>query len=131
MNHCIPDLKIEHATDGTDASLIFLEQDSGVGEVDRIAVHRVHLRFMAEKLGLAPSSDAPAQAAIASLTRKVRVLHARIQHLDNWLTHHSDGRHADLSYEQAYSGATADIADEFCAELDSDFAPALEQTAAA
>jgi prophage regulatory protein len=31
---------------------------------------------------------------------------------------HSDKDHADLSYEQAYATATADIADEFCIEFE-------------
>ena len=116
MNDNIPDLKIEMMNDGQGDGLILLEQDSG-GNIDRVAIHPIQLRYMAEKMGLVESSDPTTQKTIATLTRRLHLLRERIDHLANWLANHSDTQHADLSYEQTYSTATADIADEFCAEL--------------
>lgn len=116
LNDNIPELKIERMDDGHGDGLILLEQDSG-GNVDRVAIHPIHLRYMAEKMGLVETSDPAAQKTIATLTRRLRVLCYRVDHLAHWLTNHSDHKHADLSYEMTYATATSEIADEFCADL--------------
>lgn len=116
LNDNIPELKIERMDDGYGDGLILLEQDS-CGNVDRVAIHPIHLRYMAEKFGLIATSDPLAQKTIATLTRRLLVLRDRVDFLADWLANHSDSRHADLSYEQTYASATADIAYEFCAEL--------------
>ena len=112
----IPDLNIERILDGKGEGLILLEQDSG-GNLDRVAIHPIHLRYMAEKFGLIETNDPKAQKTIASLSRRLNVLQDRIDHLADWLANNSDHAHADLSYERTYARATADIANEFCAEL--------------
>ena len=111
----IPELNIELMED-KQGSLILLEQDSG-GNLDRVAIHPIHLRYMAEKFGLIATSDPTAHQTIATLTRRLHLLNSRIQHLDNWLRTMSDSDHADLTYEVGFSGGTADMAAEFCAEL--------------
>lgn len=111
----IPDVTIELMA-GTTGGLILLEQDSG-GNTDRVAIHPIHLRYMAEKFGLVATSDPTAAKTIAMLTRRLLLLRDRIDALADWLANHSDHKHADLSYELTYATATADIADEFCAEL--------------
>lgn len=116
MDSHIPELKIEHLdAEGPDA-LILLEQDSG-GNIDRVAIHPLHLRHMAEQLGLIAAIDPQAHRTIATLKRRLFVLRERIDHLAQFLALHSDHEHADLSYEQTYARATAEIADEFCEEL--------------
>ena len=112
----IPELNIELMDDST-GSLIILEQDSG-GNLDRIAIHPIHIRYMAEKFGIIPTSDPQAANIIATLQRRLLVLRDRIDELANYLCKHSDHKHADLSYEMTYANATADIASEFVAELD-------------
>ena len=116
LNDNIPELKIEFMADGTGDGLILLEQDS-CGNVDRVAIHPIHLRYMVEKMGLIETSDPTARKTIATLTRRLQLLNSRIQHLDNWLRTLSDTDHADLNYEIGFSGGTADMAAEFCAEL--------------
>lgn len=116
LNDNIPELKIEFMADGQGDGLILLEQD-GCGNVDRVAIHPIHLRYMAEKMGLIETSDPTAHKTIATLTRRMNLLRDRIDHLADWLANHSDSKHADLTYEQTYARATADIADEFCVEL--------------
>ena len=117
LNDNIPELKIEFMADGTGDGLILLEQDS-CGNIDRVAIHPIHLRYMAEKMGLIETSDPTAQKTIATLTRRLLLLNQRIQHLDNWLRTFSDTKHADLTYELGFSGGTSDMAAEFCAELE-------------
>lgn len=114
MSENIPDLTIDLLD--KESGLILLQQDSG-GNLDRVAIHPVHRRHMAERFGLIPAGDPEGQQTIASLVRRLHVLQARINHLAEWLALHSDHEHADLSYEQTYARATADIAEEFCAEL--------------
>jgi hypothetical protein len=116
MNDNIPELKIEYMKDGMGDGLILLEQDCG-GNIDRVGIHPIHLRYMAEKMGLAPTSDPQAHKTIAMLTRRLLVLRDRICDLTICLAEHSDHEHADLSYELTFSTATAEIANEFCADL--------------
>lgn len=111
----IPELNIELMED-KQGSLILLEQDSG-GNLDRVAIHPIHLRYMAEKFGLIATSDPTAHQTIATLTRRLNVLRDRVEHLAHFLANHSDTKHAELTFEQTYATATADIAAEFCAEL--------------
>jgi hypothetical protein len=111
----IPELTIEQMED-KQGSLILLEQDS-CGNIDRVAIHPIQLRYMAEKFGLIETSDPQAEKTIATLKRRLLLLNQRIQHLDNWLRTFSDTKHADLTYELGFSGGTSDMAEEFCAEL--------------
>jgi hypothetical protein len=111
----IPELNIELVED-KQGSLILLEQDSG-GNTDRVAIHQIHLRYMAEKFGLITTSDPTAHKTIAMLTRRLLLLRDRMDNLHNYLVNHSDHKHADLSYEVTYATACVDLADEFCAEL--------------
>lgn len=108
----IPELKIEAMDDG----LIRLEQ---MCAPDRsLYIHPLHVRYMAEQFGLAETSDPTAAKTIATLTRRLLVLaersNALATHLDT-----VDGQTAS-TFAQAYSKATADIAVQFCAELDSE-----------
>jgi len=111
----IPELRIEPMED-KHGSLILLEQ-ACCGNVDRVAIHPIHLRYMAEKFGLIATSDPLAAKTIATLTRRLLVLRERIDEMADCLCNHSDSKHADLSYEMTFANATADIAAEFCAEL--------------
>jgi hypothetical protein len=117
MNDSIPDLKIERMDDGIGDGLIILEQDNG-GNVDRVAIHRLHVRYLAEKFGLIETSDPQAARTIATLERRIRLLRDRIDHLGDWLTNHPDREHADLDYEITYIEATSHLADEFCADME-------------
>ena len=119
-----PDLKIEVMTDAENDGLILLEQSDG-GNIDRVAIHPIHVRYLAEKMGLIETSDPTARKTIAALTRRLLALEGRIVHMAYWLTNHSDSKHADLSYEQEYALATSDIAAEFCADLVDTEPPAM------
>lgn len=114
----IPALKIEKLADG--CLMLTVEDTMGNGD-DCVVVHPLHLRLMAERLGLAremSASDADALRTISKLGRRLRLLQERIDHLDSYLVNCSDHAHANFDYEMAFSAATLDLADEFCRELD-------------
>jgi hypothetical protein len=95
---------------------INLEQDMGCGEVSRIDLHPMHLRLLCAEAGLF-KGDADAWREVEKLSRRIRLLTDRINHLGEYLCLHSDSEHADLTYEQTYATATADLADEFVMDL--------------
>ena len=117
MNDNIPELKIEMLNDGQGDGLILLEQDSG-GNIDRVAIHPIHLRYMAEKMGLLESSDPTALKTITTLQRRMTALRDRIESLSDWMAQFSDHRHADLSHETTQLDAMADLAREWCRDFD-------------
>ena len=114
-NDNIPELRIERIDDGKGAALILLEQDSG-GNLDRIALHPIHLRYLAEKTGLLELADQQSQKTIVALKRRLETLFDRIDFMHNYLCNHSDSKHADLTFERTYATATLDIAHEFMVE---------------
>ena len=123
QNETIPELRIEQQDDGT----LMLEQQNGFQDPDCINVHGLHVRHLAEQMGLIGKIDPDAQKTIATLTRRLLLLRDRIVTLHDFLLNHSDHKHADLSYERTYATATADIADELCHGLEDDEQPAAEQ----
>ena len=108
----IPQLNIEVLENGC----IRLESES-IDDNYIVDIHPVQLRYIAEKMGLIATSDPQALKTIAALQRRMILLSDRIGNLHNYLVNHSDHRHADLTYEVTYANATADMADEFCAEF--------------
>ena len=113
--HDIPELRIERINGGDEEPLIMLEQDS-CGNIDRVALHPVHLRFLAEKAGLLESADQQSQQTIAAMKRRIETLFNRIDFMQSYLCNYSDSKHADLTFEQTYATATLDIAREFMLE---------------
>jgi hypothetical protein len=95
-----------------------LEQEAGFGEVSRIELHPIHVRLLAEKVGiLPPSSNLEADRTIARLCRQMRVLHERIDRLDDWLNTAAQRGREDLENETAYSFATWELSREWLLEL--------------
>ena len=117
MNDNIPELKIEMMNDVQGDGLIFLEQDS-CGNIDRVAIHPIHLRYMAEKMGLVESSDPTAAKTIATLQRRMVALRDRIGSLADWMARYSDHKHADLSHETTQLDAIEDLAREWCHDFE-------------
>jgi hypothetical protein len=127
MNEHFEELTIEIADDEK-GRFIILRQDN-CGNSESVAIHPMHLRYMAEKFGLVETSDPQASKTIAMLKRRMTVLQDRIESLHDFLANHSDHKHADLSFEVSYATATLDIANEFCADLEAQGeAEAIEQS---
>lgn len=108
-------LAAEEVNDGSGPA-IMLTQQEGIEDAHVVRVHPWQLRAVCEQFGII-ASNPQVEKTIAILTRRIQLLNGRIQHLDNWLRTFSDSDHADLTYEMSYSGGTADMAEEFCAEL--------------
>ena len=101
-----------------DGDAIELEQDAGCGEVNRICLHPVHVRLLAEQTGLlAPSSNIEADATIARLSRHLRTLHDRIDRLDDWIRQKAENGREDLEAESIFSYATWELSSSFIEDL--------------
>lgn len=107
----IPSLQIER-----EAGMLMLSQ-SKAGAVSSVVLHPIHIRHLAEAAGLVPVSDQATAKQIATLKRRLRLLHRRIDELDHHLANFSDER-AGLSEELSLVVALSDLADEFVADLD-------------
>lgn len=105
---------------------IMLTQQCGLEEPQTVLVHPWQLRAVCEQFGII-ASDQQAAKAIATLQRRMKALHVRIEALADWMARHSDHRHADLSYETTQLHALLDLAGEWCADFDCEqLAPAVE-----
>lgn len=124
MNETIPQLSISTLPNGN----LRLE-DASYSEGAIVDIHAIHVRLMAERLGLVATSDVQATRRIAALARRLRLLNHRINRLSDFLINHSDHEHADLDWEMTYCAATRDICDEFVADLDDEPATAPETPA--
>ena len=112
----IPGLKIERADNENHESLITLEQDDGCGKIASVVLHPIHVRYLAEHVGLLEMADQQSQKTIAAMKRRLEALYDRICFLHNYLCNHSDNKHADLFFEQGYAAATVDIGYEYLIE---------------
>lgn len=86
-----------------------------------VDLHPMHLRFIAEKMGLVREmsvSEADALRTVDKLTRRIRVLHERIVQMDKWLNESRDLECADITVEFWFSAATLDLSREFIREID-------------
>ena len=109
----IPQLNIEVLKNGC----IRLANES-IDDSYVVDLHPVHLRHIAEKMGLIATSDTQALKTIATLQRRMQALRDRIESLADWMAQHSDYKHADLSHETTQLNAMADLAREWCHDFD-------------
>lgn len=96
--------------------MVRLEQQEGIDDTMVIVVHPWQLRAACHQLGIL-HADPEAERATARVIRRLRALSERIEHLNAYLHEHSGSQHANLSYEQTYSQATADLAAEFIEDM--------------
>lgn len=111
----IPALSITLLDDGN----LRLE-DKSYSDDAIVDVHPIHLRLMAERLGLVrevSASDADMVRTIATLNRRLLLLQQRVKHLHEMLAITASAGREDLDYELTHCGATIDLLDEFCADL--------------
>lgn len=109
-------LAAEEVNDEHGRALLLTQQD-GIEEPHSVLVHPWQLRAVCEHFGII-AKDQQAAATIATLQRRMVSLRDRIDKLDDWLTHHSDHQHADLSHELVSIGALSELAHEWCAEFE-------------
>lgn len=125
MTDNIPGLSIEANDDGT----LTLQQDWS-GNVDRVAVHPVHVRHLAERLGLireASACDADNLRTAGELQRdndrmRRNLLQIREQALElqKFMATLSDWQHADLSSELERVNNLVGLLDMACGDFAND-----------
>ena len=119
-------LTAEEVNDEHGKAIMLTQQEDGYNEPNTVLVHPFQLRAVCEQFGII-ASDLQAAKAIATLQRRMKALHERIEALADWMARHSDHRHADLSHETTQLHALLDLAGEWCADFDSEQAgPAVE-----
>lgn len=98
---------------------VMLTQEDGWGDEHEhsVIVHPHQLRHVCEYFGIL-AADEQAEKTIATLKRRLLALSERVNDLHYYIAHHSDHKHADLSYELVSITALADLADEWCADFD-------------
>lgn len=116
----IPALKIEAMEGG--CVIVECEDPYGNGDAS-ISLHPMHLRLIAEKMGLVQqlsASEADNLRTIDKLARRLRVLHGRIAQAHEWLWQNADRGfdQCDINIEAWYIDATLDMANEFLAEME-------------
>jgi hypothetical protein len=116
----IPGVRIEACDDGT----IVLEQDWS-GNVERVAVHAIHIRYMAEKLGIVrevSASEAELLRAERDRAADLRKENDRLkrnmlriqQHalaMQDDFRKNADWKHADLTHEMGTINTLVDLLD--------------------
>ena len=112
------DLVAEEVNDEHGHAILLTQQD-GLEEPRSVLVHPWQLRAACEHFGIVPS-DEQAAKTIQTLQRRMKGLLGRIEHLADWMTNHSDQRHADLTYEITQLQTLHDLASEWCAEFADD-----------
>jgi hypothetical protein len=114
----LPALKIEALADGN----LMLSHDDGYGNGDDcVLVHPLHLRFMAEKLGLMrnmSATEADALRMVDKLARRLGMLHERISQVHEWMWQNKSFDQCDINIEAWYIDATLDLSAEFQAEIE-------------
>ena len=109
-------LTAEEVNDEHGKAIMLTQQEDGYNEPNTVLVHPFQLRAVCEQFGII-ASDSQAAKSIATLQRRIQGLHERIEALADWMTQHSDQRHADLAYEITQLQALQDIAREWCADI--------------
>lgn len=111
------ELTAEWVNDNQGKAIMLIQPADNYDELGCVLLDPCQRLAVCEQIGII-ASDTRAEKAIATLARRMLAMRDRVDHLAHFLAHHSDSKHADLSYEQTYATATADIAAEFCAELE-------------
>lgn len=113
------ELTAEWVDDNGGRAIMLTQPADNYDDPGTVLMHPWQLRAVCEQFGII-ASDPQAAKTITTLQRRMVLLRDRINHLAEYLALYSDSKHADLSYEQTYATATADIADELCSEFETD-----------
>lgn len=107
----------ELMTDEHGTAVLLTQPDPGADEPCTVLMHPLQLRHFAERFaGMEPVGWMTSQP-VKTLARRLRTLAFHIDFLYDYIKHHSDHKHADLSFELVKVTALTEMADEFCADL--------------
>lgn len=111
------ELNAEWAISNQEPAIVLSQPSKGSGEPNTILLHPWQLLAICKQFGII-ASNPQAEKSIATLTRHMVALRDRIDFLAEWMVHHSDHKHADLSYEVALLQAMQDLACEWCHDFE-------------
>lgn len=98
---------------------IMLTQEDGWGNGSQTTIiHPWQLQAIGKHFSLWPTPASVRSPSSATLARRLRRLAHHIHDLHSYMTQFSDHRHADLSHELAKLSALADLAEEWCDDLE-------------
>lgn len=103
----------EHGT-----AIMLTQQDGWGDDPQTTIVHPWQLRSICEHFHVLPVSSPQAQRKLQTMARRLNGLKDRINDLCEYMANHSDHKHADLSYEMVTLNALADLATEWCEDLE-------------
>jgi len=93
-------------------------EDAYFEQAPSVLLHPWQLRSICEHFHVLPVSTPLAERRLQTMARRLNGLKDRINDLCEYMANHSDHRNADLSYEMVTVNALADLATEWCEELD-------------
>lgn len=119
MNEAVefPDLSIKFEIDANGDGLIFLEQYAD-GETESTVMHTLHLRYMAEKLGLVNAISAEDAKAKITFKRRMRTLRRKMNDLSACLEGEPHTGEVDVRRAVMLAESTGDLVHEYCEEMD-------------
>lgn len=107
----------EFVTDEHGTAVMLTQPDQGTDDHCTVLMHPLQLRHFAERFaGMEPIGWMTSQP-VKTLARRLHTLAFHIDFLYDYIKHHSDHKHADLSFELVKVTALTEMADEFCADL--------------
>jgi len=104
----------EHGT----AIMLTQSEDAYYEQAPSVLLHPWQLRSICEHFHVLPVSTPLAERKLQTMARRLNGLRDRINDLCEYMANHSDHRNADLSYEMVTVNALADLATEWCADLE-------------
>lgn len=104
----------EHGT----AIMLTQSEDAYYEQAPSVLLHPWQLRSICEHFHVLPVSSPQAHRKLQTMARRLNGLKDRINDLCEYMANHSDHKHADLSYEMVTLNALADLATEWCEDLE-------------
>jgi hypothetical protein len=116
--------KIDDLAFEVNGDLITLEQDAGCGEVHTVTLHAIHIRHLAEAMGMVKVVTGSSAELLRDLSRYKRallMLRDQSEHLYSMMVDYAAASHDDIGVELAKTTALADFASHICTEFEGDF----------
>lgn len=113
----IPGVEVELLDSGN----IRVTDKSDFNQDYSVDLHPIHLRLIAERMGLArelSASEAEALRMVDKLARRMALLHERIKQVHAWMWQNKDFDQCDINVEAWHIDATLDLSKEFQAEIE-------------
>lgn len=116
--------KIDDLAFEIEGDKVTLEQDAGCGEVHMVTLHAIHLRHLAESMGMVKTVEASGAELMRDMARYQRallMLRDQAEHLYSMMVDLVNCGHNDIGVELAKATALADFASHICNEFEDSY----------